>query len=240
MIPAAAVPAYFRPGAEWDRMLVSPVIVGIAVMNTDSGPGSAVQPDYLPTLSRARDAGIRVLGYIDTANARRPMGDVLVDAERWIRQYAVDGFFLDQVHVTDQEVRTFYEPLRERIHGLHPTALTVANPGTVVGERFMEAADVIVDFEGPVDRYVRATFPTWRADFDRSRFWHIVHGIRPGAVDAIAELVAERGTGWAYLTDQHEEPSTPGSYLYDRLPIPEMWNGLQRRASTAGPRRAAP
>ena len=41
-----AVPAYFYPGSYWTQLDQAGAGVGLAVMNPDSGPGSAADPNY--------------------------------------------------------------------------------------------------------------------------------------------------------------------------------------------------
>lgn len=64
-----AVPAYFVPGVPgnfWTPMTSSAPAVGLAVANVLNGPDFAVKSEYQSAIQAAHNAGIKVLGYVDT------------------------------------------------------------------------------------------------------------------------------------------------------------------------------
>lgn len=236
-----AVPAYFRPGPDWRRLAAADPMVGIAVVNVDSGPGTQQIVEYGPALSAVRDAGVQVLGYLDTAHASRPIADVLADVERYRTWYGTTGYLLDQAHVACSSLDDYYGPLRDAIRRIDPNALIALNPGVPVPECFMDVADVLIDFEGSSAAYLSCTSALWRAAYEPSRFWHIVHGAPPDALRAILDAAALRNTGWMFITDQPIDGGPAGSYLYDRLPDERTWQRLSQglSRSTRGRRFAA-
>ena len=103
------------------------------------------------------------------------------------------------------------------------------NAGTYVSEHYMSVADIVVDFEGPCDRYVSdGPAPGWRARYDPSRFWHIVYDVPKSAVHEVVCAAVVRRTGWLYVTDQAIDDAERDTYLYGRLPDNVTWRQLRR------------
>lgn len=223
-----AIPAYFRPGPQWQRLTeLGGTTVGLAVMNCDSGPG--VQPDfgYLPTLEAARAAGVEVLGYIDTDNGRRPHSAVFDDISRYREWYGTTGYLLDRVHVTPAVVRSYYAPLHYRLKSYDADTMIVLNPGVTVPRCFLDVADVLVDFEGSALTYVTSESPAWHVEFRPSRFWHIVYDVADSVLDQVLAVASRNRAGWLFVTDQPLGGGAPGRYLYDRMPAPAIVNRLR-------------
>ena len=107
---SAAVPAYFPPGPEWDRMIEARPHVGMVVLNLADGPGDQLAPNVAAQVAWLRRAGIMILGYIDTANATRPEGAVMADARRYEEWYQTRAVFLDQAHVPEGLVDSLLPP----------------------------------------------------------------------------------------------------------------------------------
>ncbi|MEO6122962.1 MAG: spherulation-specific family 4 protein [Ilumatobacteraceae bacterium] len=223
-----AIPAYFRPGPQWERLTeLGGNTVGVAVMNCASGPGEQPDLGYLPVLEAARASGVEVLGYIDTDNGHRPRPMVLDDISRYREWYGITGYFLDRVHVPCDVVRSYYVPLREHLKSHDAGTMIVLNPGVAVPRCFLDVADVLVDFEGSALTYVASDTPEWRAEYDSARFWHIVYDVAGPMVDEVLAAAARQRAGWLFVTDQALDGGGPGRYLYDRMPDPAIVNHLR-------------
>jgi hypothetical protein len=77
--------------------------VGItAVINPDSGPGTAQNIDYVEGISILKDAGIRVIGYVYTSYAGRAIADVEADIDRYVSFYgpSISGVLFDEMSYT--------------------------------------------------------------------------------------------------------------------------------------------
>src|SRR5689334_22388288 len=60
-----AVPAYFAPSsAYWTQLTQAKV--GVAIANPSNGPGTAFDQGYANAIQAAANAGVRVIGYVDT------------------------------------------------------------------------------------------------------------------------------------------------------------------------------
>jgi len=70
---SVAIPAYFYPtsgsGNPWAVSTGATPGVGIMIANPNSGPGTSVDSSYATVISNAKNAGIKVFGYVDTAYA---------------------------------------------------------------------------------------------------------------------------------------------------------------------------
>src|SRR5580704_14505275 len=91
-----AVPAYFYPGPLWTQMDHAGSALRIAVMNPNSGPGSAPDPNYVSAVHAAQAAGISVVGYVYTDWGARRLSAVEADVNAYYRWYGVNGIFFDQ------------------------------------------------------------------------------------------------------------------------------------------------
>jgi hypothetical protein len=71
-----AIPSYFYPGPLWTQMADAVPQVGLAIINPNSGPGGAANPDYASQVVHSRAAGLTVIGYVHTSYGARSAGEV--------------------------------------------------------------------------------------------------------------------------------------------------------------------
>lgn len=205
------VPAYQYPtlGTMWSDFAsaASSVRLGV-IMNPASGPGIVADSNYLTAIADVRAYGGRIYGYVDTAYAARPSGDVLADVVQYQNLYAVtDGIFLDQMANAPADL-AYYAGLTAGIHALMPGGLVIANPGTSVPESFVAAgaADVIVTYENNLtgaEPYAGATPPAWTATFPPRRLANIVYNVPDETtMQAVFALMVARNVGEIYITSR--------------------------------------
>lgn len=204
-------------------------MVGLAVMNIANGPGTERVPEYKSAIAMAGATGIAVVGYVDTDNGRRSHGRVAADIELYNEWYAPAGFLFDQAHLSADDMRTYFAPLRDRVKADDANAILILNPGAPAHESCMEIADIVVDFEGSCDIYLGATtaMPKWRSKYRPDRFWHIVYDVPSASVRSVVDAARARRTGWLYATDQPIDDTSPDMYLYNRLPDAATWHQLE-------------
>lgn len=171
-----AVPAYFHPleqGDPWGRLAASTSAVGIAVANVLNGPSYPESPDYATVIQAAHNAGIKVIGYVDTGysgttglttrtgstSAEAWRVQIQQDVNRWYEYYGdngLDGIFFDQmtnVCGTSNANANFYKSISEFVKFNHLGAVTAANPGIGVPQCYQNSADILLTFEGTFDCY---------------------------------------------------------------------------------------
>lgn len=211
--PLLAVPAYFhpvvRPG-HWRWLAEHADAVKLVVLNVASGPGERPDEAFEAVLEPLHQAGVRVIGYVDTGYGRRAPQSVLAEAGRYQDWYGVRGVCLDQV-ATGAEHLGYYGWLADRIraaggefvffnHGVHPA------PG------YASHADLLGTFEGTWQAYQRLHLPRWTHRWPPSKFYHVVHSVPVASVPAAWELASHRRVGAVYITEHG------GVNPYDSLP----------------------
>ena len=213
-----AIPSYFWPGASWDAVIAHAGAIDIAVVNVDSGPGTARVTTFATTVAAARLRGIRVVGYVHTGYSARPLAEVLTDIDRYYAWYGVDGVFVDEVP-SDCAQGSYYGSVADRIrtHGEH---LVVVNPGTNPEECAAGFSDVIVNFEGTAGEYQTWSPASWTGGYPADRFWHLIYGADATDVSSLVSLSGERNAAHVYVTDD----AMPNPW--DALPGPSAWSSL--------------
>jgi len=225
------VPAYWSPGLPdgeeaFERLLAAAATVDTVIVNGPaSGPADPLDQVLVAAVRRLADAGITVLGYVDTGYLGRT-GAVTVrinagsaevadwraqadaDAAAWQRlygPYGLAGVFLDQTLSAcgaADEYLTVYGEISAAVRARQPDAVVTINPGTGVEECYTGVADVIVMAENSFTAYRDWTPPDWVRDHPRTTFWHLVHGAdTPEAMREAVGLARERHAGQVYVTD---------------------------------------
>ena len=154
----ALVPAYFYPtwwdGSPWDDLNTAAASIPIeAIMNPDSGPGTAVNPDYQVAVGQLHAAGGKVIGYIPTGYGSGSADDILADVLDYVTWYNVDGVFLDEMANAPNglDYVALYTSIKQLAVQMGIELQVVGNPGEpfATAEALVPAADVLVIFEGP-------------------------------------------------------------------------------------------
>ena len=213
-----AIPSYFWPGASWDAVIAHAGAIDIAVVNVDSGPGGARVTTFATTAAAARLRGIRVVGYVHTGYAARPIAEVLIDIDRYYAWYGVDGVFVDEVP-SDCAQLAYYGAIADRVR-THSDHLVIINPGTNSAECTTTFSDIIVNFEGTGAAYQTWSPASWMADYPADRFWHLIYGADDTDVSSLVSLSRERNAAHVYVTDD----SMPNPW--DGLPGQSAWSTL--------------
>ena len=213
-----AIPSYFWPGASWDAIVAHAGAIDLAVVNVDSGPGAGRVTTFATTVGAARLRGIRVVGYVHTGYAARPLAEVLTDIDRYYAWYGVDGVFVDEVP-SDCAQGAYYGAIADRVR-THADHFVIINPGTNPGECTTTFSDMIVNFEGTRAVYQTWSPASWMADYPADRFWHLIYGADDTDVSSLVSLSRERNAAHVYVTDD----SMPNPW--DRLPGQSAWSTL--------------
>ncbi|MGA5760274.1 spherulation-specific family 4 protein [Nonomuraea bangladeshensis] len=226
-----AVPAYFLPSggtaADWSLMNTAAGKPGLLVANVANGPDDEARPAYADALAAAHDAGIKVIGYVDTGyfgttgfgtrlgsvSADDWRAQIQSDVNKWYRFYgsSIDGIFFDQAQslcgpagVGDAWV-SLYREATAYVKKYHPGATTIANPGVSPNPCYADAADILVTFEGPYGSYLDRQGPylpaAWEARHDPRRIWHLVYDVPASGLATVMSLSKANNAGYVYVTD---------------------------------------
>jgi hypothetical protein len=209
-----AIPAYFDPGSRWTQLQKGAPVVGLAIINPDSGPGAAYDAGYYSTTHAAQSKGVTILGYVYTGYGARPASAVRKDIDRYRSWYAVDGIFLDEAS-NECGDKGYYQGLHDYIKGRG--GKVVINPGTVTPECYIATADIIVNFEDDYSHYKGWKAMGWEKKYAADRFWHLVLNTSQANMPNALSLSKARHAGWVYVTpDKLPNP-------WDTLPTGSYW-----------------
>jgi hypothetical protein len=230
------VPAYFYPAGAKARLWQELADAGksgvpvTAIVNPNSGPGKAVDPNYTQVIARMQQSRVKTIGYLATGYGKRDLKLIEADVAAWLKFYpTIEGFFLDEQASKGGQVKTYMDICR-MIRKDRPKAVIVSNPGTVCDPGYFETGgpDVICVFENAetLGKYAPpATFqPPARATAA------LIHSAAKG-VDLGKEvgLAQKHGFGMIFVTD-------------DKMPnpwdtLPSYWGDLVKVVT---PPKAAP
>jgi hypothetical protein len=192
--PSVLVPLYVHPLADpaaWAELTRSAGRLYGVVINPADGPGIASDPAFAAAAARLREAGVRVLGYVDSAYGERPAAGLTDEVRRHREWYAADGIFFD--HAASQvELLPHYKQLADDVKA-SGVRTVVLNPGIHPDPGYAGIADLLVTFEGDWRTYRRAPVPAWTAEHPQERFCHLVHGVPSGLSDLAAGIATRRG-----------------------------------------------
>jgi hypothetical protein len=184
----ALIPAYMPP-AGIEELASHDGNGSVMIVNPASGPGAAPDPAYARAIRAAQGNGWRVVGYVPTSYGARPAADVEADARRYAGWYRVDGIFLDETAHAPEQL-PYYRSLREGIPGL-----VVINPGVAPDRGYLDAADVIVTYEGSYASAGDQLRPPPWLPADRAAY--LVYGAPERAARA---LIDAHNAGYLYVT----------------------------------------
>ncbi|MEU2242330.1 spherulation-specific family 4 protein [Streptomyces sp. NPDC018338] len=190
MTPSLLVPYYEHPADRpeaWSALVAAAPSLHGVVLNPASGAGEAPDPAFAEASARLRGAGVRVLGYVDTAYGRRPHAEVVAELLRHRDWYGADGAFLDQVTTAPGGLAHYRRiAVAARAAG---AATLVLNHGAHPDPGYEEFADLLVTFEGPWDTYRTLDLPV------APHYCHLVYAAPPGVRPATPVHCAVPGTG---------------------------------------------
>ncbi|MCZ4096029.1 hypothetical protein C8250_021095 [Streptomyces sp. So13.3] len=188
------VPLYVHPAVDpgaWRTLVGAADLLYGVVLNVADGPGTVRDPAFVAVAEELRAAGVRVLGYVDTAYGRRPTHAVVADLRHHRKWYGTDGVFFDQA-APDAGLLSYYRWLARtaRTARAGGSRTVVLNPGVHPAPGYAEFADLLVTFEGSWATYrAAAAVPAWTSTYPADRFCHLVYDV-PARLCGLASRTA--------------------------------------------------
>jgi len=180
----------------------------IAVINPNSGPGTAARSDYMTGVGKLTGAGVKVAGYVATGYGKRSVAEVKADIDRWRNLYPeAKAIFFDEMANTPG-LESHYSGLTSYAKG-KGIDYTIGNPGVDSTPGYVGTVDTILIVEC-------AGLPS----ADKLAGWHASHpreafGIIPHSVPSLdAGFVAMAKSHVAYIFLQNDVMPNP----WDTLP----------------------
>lgn len=173
--PRLGMPAYEYPGGGLWRELAALPFGSLVVVDPADGPGNAVDPTYVAAISTVRGQGVGILGYVTTDYGNRSADEMIREVASYERWYQPTGIFLDQTpraSISRKAIVTTCEYVRSRHMSI---AINPGQPDIDPDDTSM--CDYVVNFEGPLDDYRRAQFPSWTTQVGPEKFWHLVYDV---------------------------------------------------------------
>ena len=212
------VPAYSYPAGSglrfWDELIAAADRVPIiAIANPASGPGDNRDENYSTVLERAKRAGVRLIGYVRTDYARRKIGDVNLEVDRWTTLYPmIEGIFFDE-QSSDRKQVEYYTALSTHARAKISNAIIASNPGTDCAKEYVasQAFDVICIFESGRD-YDGFRMPEWGTPTGKTQFAALPYGVTEADV-AQRHLQQAESKGISYIYVTHDALPNPWDEL---------------------------
>ncbi|MBM7170669.1 phage tail protein [Streptomyces sp. G44] len=212
---------------EWAELTRRVTSLKWVVLNVANGPGERPDPHCLAAAGRLRNAGVRVLGHLDTMYGARPFGELISDAHRYLDWYLVDGFSLDRCpsgRAALPEVRRTVTTLRALVDGAH----IVLGHGTHPHPGYADTGDQLVTYAGPWSDYRWSQVAEWTAAHPPERFCHFVHGMPRGHLDEALRIARWQGASTIYFTDRVDGAGAGGPWES----MPGYWDEIVSRVGT--------
>ncbi len=215
-----AVPAYFAPGPEWQRLIAGAPAVGMIVFNPDSGPGTATDPGYMKAIAQAQAAGMIVLGYVATSYGARAEADVIADINRYYDLYTPSGIYFAEgpMDADCTPMEAMYHRMSDAVRARDSQAYLAV--GTRFCPTYIYFFDLMVQFARNWNEYqTDYAPPSWMPANSPQRFCHFVNSVPAADASAALSRAIANGAGWVFVTDQTDPNpwSVLPSYFDDEL-----------------------
>ena len=172
-----------------------PKVPIMAVVNPNTGPGTAANSAYMTGISQLLNAGIKVIGYVPTRTRTRPAADVNADIKRWRALYpSVTGIFFDEMQ-NKAGGESYYKSATAyaKSHGFD---MTMGNPGADSAPSYVGTVDLMFIYEN-AGLPSEARMAGWHTSYDKRNF-----GIIPYAVPSMSNTfvaMARKYCGYIFL-----------------------------------------
>ena len=195
------VPAYFAPGADWQRIVAASDVVGMIIFNPNNGPGTATDPAYVSAIAQARAAGILVLGYVGTNYGQRAEAEINADVNGYYDLYQPSG-----VYFAEGPMEADCTNLEAEYRRL--TALALSRDGKAylaIGTRFCPTfitfSDLMVEFAQDWTTYQSYQVPSWMPANSPERFCQFINSVPAAQASHTLSTAVDHGAGWVFTTD---------------------------------------
>ena len=193
------IPLYMDPNSDWDLVVsiqkIYPALPIVAIINPNSGPGTAQDPLYVAGIKKLLDVGVTVVGYDHTSSAARSIADVKTDIDSYVSFYPnIQGIFFDEMQADASGDESYYQTASDYAKSKGFT-MTIGNPGTKTPLSYMPTVDYVVISENIVTADLK-DYGEYSAYYS-----HLVMMVINQATIPTAWVEKAKGMiGWIYVT----------------------------------------
>eukprot|EP01113_Clastostelium_recurvatum_P047924 TRINITY_DN8622_c0_g1_i12.p1 TRINITY_DN8622_c0_g1~~TRINITY_DN8622_c0_g1_i12.p1 ORF type:complete len:205 (-),score=31.19 TRINITY_DN8622_c0_g1_i12:17-631(-) len=177
-----------------------------AVMMPDTvigGPGTAVDPNFVTLLSRAKIANVPILGFVYTSFGGRNISEVMVDIDNYYKWYpTLSGIYIGDSDSGCDVMASYYGVLWNYTRAHHNNATFVLQIGTLAHECSLNVSTIVVNLESYYYDEMAWTAPAWTENYPPERFWHLVFETPLNLLDKVYKKAVENRAGHVLITDQ--------------------------------------
>ena len=194
------VPLYSQPSdPAWAALIAAKKahasVPVIAVINPNSGPGTAARSDYMAGVGQLTGAGVKVAGYVATGYGKRPVAEVKADIDRWRNLYPeAKAIFFDEM-ANNPGLESHYSGLTSYAKG-KGIDYTIGNPGVDSKPSYVGTVDTILIVES-AGLPSADTLAGWHASHSRQAFGIIPHSVP--SLDAGFVAMAKSHVGYIFV-----------------------------------------
>ena len=210
------LPLYSYPtNSEWPGVEAAlanyPGVEFILIINPSNGPGTLTSEWEVAISTLKGYSNALVVGYVDTVQTSRSIGDVEGDVSSyasWPADCRPSGIFFDDV--TQDDV-SYYSTVASFATSQIPGATVLLNPGAPATSGYFEFADQVIIYEDSYGNY--ESFDTELDVVSSSQLSAIIYSV-PTSGNALGTLVStfvEVGYGSVYLTNSDNSYQSLGS-----------------------------
>lgn len=190
------------------------------VLNPNSGPGAAINNDYVNAVQKLKAAGISVAGYVDTNYNKIPLATVEAEIAQWWNWYKPDGIFLDQMSLN----HPYYSALTAYAKSLG-IKYVIGNAGATLDVSAGNDVDTVVISENfLLPDISQAAYQNWFKAYPPTKLGLLAYRI-PNLPTTFIQSAAKE-IGWIYITDDGVNNTNP----WDQYP--SYWSDFVRLLST--------
>jgi len=220
----------FQFSQVYEAALKVPVI---AILNPDDGVGWRKDNYIAGQVNLLKSRGVRVVGYINSEYGWRDNDEVDDECDKYRIWYGVNGIFLDEVSGAASKL-SYYKSIRSYAN-LIGIGFTVLNPGTPISSSFLQAGDILVDYEHAdwQINFATAGAAGWVAA-NPHRAAAIVYGVAAGGMAEVISAAIAKNYGWVYVTDQNEPDPFGNSAGYFLEEVDDLY-AMNHPGTVTGP-----
>jgi hypothetical protein len=198
------------PGAAWDALIAAAGKVKIlAIINPNSGPLATVDSTYATYMTKLKNAGVEMVGYVYTSYGTRDVNAVKADIDTYVSKYPlITGIFLDEA-ANDASKIPFYTQVYNHVMSKPGYSETILNPGVQPDQGYLAISTNIMIYENYASSLSTASFSNWvkcasntaqKAGY-KYKFSGIVHTATASNQASYISTLSNMGFGYIYITD---------------------------------------